>query len=263
MVHGSLCSLRRMAAGRSDKCASYRRLGAFDCGENFARLGQLGTIPAAVDQLRRIEVPESRDDVESEQMERAYRADRSKETSRTPMPGLPGAFVTVTNLGGAKLDPLYPEPLQSLIDSVGPQKWKLLRQWADSPNRDADVAELLSFGKPHPDANAALGRPMGGNALSRAQTLLPNFDRLNEVPRFYLQYGSGDKPRLRLVRLISAHVDRNNVPVLHCFSYDDQAERYFRLDKIASVRDEQNNVQPLADFWKRTIGIQWSPKGSV
>ncbi|MGY3622204.1 hypothetical protein [Bradyrhizobium sp. USDA 10063] len=162
----------------------------------------------------------------------------------------------MTDLGNIKLDPLYPEPLQTLIDCVGPQKWKVLRQWADSPKRERDVAELLSW-KAAPERNGPSQSVVSGNALSRAQNFIPNFDKLTETPPFYIEYEGGRQPCPRLVKLISAHVDRGLVPVLHCFSYEDGAERSFRLDKILVVLDEQGNIQPLPAFWKRTLGVEW------
>lgn len=163
----------------------------------------------------------------------------------------------MTNLANVQLDPLYPEPLQTLINSVGPQKWKLLRKWADSPTRQLDLAELLSFGKPLPNEEVNRKPVVGGNALSRAQELIPSFSRLSEAPPFYIEYEGGKQPRPQLVKLVSAHVDRGMTPVLHCFSYDDAAERQFRLDKIRVVLDEHGNIQPLPVFWKQTLGVEW------
>jgi hypothetical protein len=122
-------------------------LGPSTAAKISSALGSWERFLEASEQLRKIEVPESRDNILVEQMERAYQAGQGK-NSRTLIPGLPGMSATVTDLGNVKLEPLYPEPLQTLIDSIGPRKWKLLRQWADSPTRQRDVAELLSFGKP-------------------------------------------------------------------------------------------------------------------
>jgi hypothetical protein len=234
-------------------------LGPSTAAKISSALGSWERFLAASEQLRKIEVPQSRDDIFVEQMEGAYRAGQGKEISRTSIPALPGASARVTDLANVKLDPVYPEPLQTLIDSVGPQKWKLLRQWADSPTRQRDLAELLSFGKPLPNEKGDLNWVVSSNALSRAQNFIPNFDKLTEVRPFYIEYEGGKQPRPRLVKLISAHVDRGFVPVLHCFSYEDKAERQFRLDKILAVLDEQGNIQPLPAFWKRTLGVEWQP----
>lgn len=224
-----------------------------------AALGSWARFLAALEQLRNIDVPDSRDELVDEQMERAYRAGLGEVGSRNPMAALPGSVVLVTDLGKVKLGAVYPEPLQTLIDSVGPQKWQLLRQWADSPTRERAAAELLAFGKPLPNETSDPKRPVDGNALSRAQNSIPNFDKLGETAPFYIEYEGGKQPRPRLVKLISAHVDRSLVPVLHCFSYDDDAERHFRLDKINAVFDERGNIQPLRAFWERTLGIEWGP----
>jgi hypothetical protein len=234
-------------------------LGPSTAAKLSSALGNWERFLAAIEQLRNIDLPETRDDIVDEQMEQAYRAGQGKEISRTPMSTLPGTVVTVTDLGNVELDPLYPEPLQTLINSVGPQKWKLLRKWADSPTRQRDLAELLSFGKPLPNEVGDLKPVASGNALSRAQNLIPNFNRLSDVRPFYIEYEGGKQPRPRLVKLVSAHVDRGMIPVLHCFSYDDEAERHFRLDKILDVLDEQGNIQPLPAFWKRTLGVEWPP----
>ena len=71
-------------------------------------LGSWERFLAALEQLRKIEVPKSRDDIFVDQMERAYRAGKGKEISRTSIPALPGASATVTDLGNVRLDPLYP-----------------------------------------------------------------------------------------------------------------------------------------------------------
>jgi hypothetical protein len=81
---------------------------------------------------------------------------------------------------------------------------------------------------------------VSSNALSRAQNFIPNFDKLTEVRPFYIEYEGGKQPRPRLVKLISAHVDRGFVPVF-------------------AVLDEQGNIQPLPAFWKRTLGVEWQP----
>lgn len=213
-------------------------------------LGNWDRFLAAVEQLREIEVPVSRDDILGEQIERAGRVGEGEELSRTAIPALPGAFATVTDLSNVKIDPLYPEPLQTLIDTIGPQKWKLLRQWADSPTRQHDLEEILSFGTPLPNEMNNPKPVVTGSALSRAQSLIPNFDKLSEVPPFYIEYEGGKQARPRLVKLVAAHVDRGMTPVLHCFSYDDEAERHFRLDKILAVLDEHGNIQSLPAFWK-------------
>jgi hypothetical protein len=183
-------------------------LGPSTAAKISSALGSWERFLAALEQLRKIEVPESRDDIFVEQMERAYRAGQGKEISAP---------------------------------------------WADSPTRQRDLAELLSFGKPLPNEKADLNWVVSSNALSRAQNFIPNFDKLTEVRPFYIEYEGGKQPRPRLVKLISAHVDRGFVPVLHCFSYEDKAERHFRLDKILAVLDEQGNIQPLPAFWKRTL----------
>jgi hypothetical protein len=226
-------------------------------------LGSWDRFLAATEQLRRIEVPESRDDIVVEQMERAYRSGQGKEISRMQISSLPGAAFVLTDLSNVKPDPLYPEPLQTLIDCVGPQKWKLLRQWAASATRERDVAELLSFGKPLVSGLESISRAVGGNAAERAQNLIPNLDRLAEVPPFYIEYEGPKQPRPRLVKLVSAHVDSGFVPVLQCFSYEDKGERFFRLDKILAVLDERGNVLPLPTFWKSRLGVDWRPPNAL
>ncbi len=109
----------------------------------------------AVEQLREIELPSSRDDVDylrfgaaieqglanTSTAEHHINVGAENITFRTHVSQMPS---------GVPLPEAYPQPLATLMNNTGPAMWRSLREWADSPASGVDVAELLRFGTPAP-----------------------------------------------------------------------------------------------------------------
>jgi len=130
----------------------------------------------ALDQLRTIEIPSSRDEIDHLRFEAAIDQGLAV-TSATDHHIKVGEVdvvvkTTVSQIpSGAQLPSVYPEPLATLMGEIGPSLWVSLRAWADKPDSRNEIDELLQFGVPTTYESIDGRGPMRGMVFVFAGTL--------------------------------------------------------------------------------------------